>query len=127
MRHRKKSVKLGRTREHRRALFRNLLTSLILNGRIITTDAKAKELKRIADRVINLGKKGDLHSIRLAAREVIGPDALDVLFKDLPKKFSKRNSGFTRIVKIGNRKGDCAPMSLIEILPSEVGIPPQGK
>lgn len=117
MRHRKKECKLSRTKAHRKSLFRNLLTSLIINGSLMTTDAKAKELKSRADHLVNLAKKGTLHARKLAAMQLYGHQALKVLFNEFPARFRERESGYTRIVKIRNRKGDGALISLIEFLP----------
>lgn len=118
MRHNKKQIKLGRTAAHRRALFRNMLSSLFEHGSIITTDAKAKELKRRADVLIGFAKKGTLAARRQAARHLFGPSAVQVLFDRWGPSFEDRNSGFTRLVKIGNRQGDAAAMTLIELIGS---------
>ncbi|NOZ01660.1 MAG: 50S ribosomal protein L17 [Deltaproteobacteria bacterium] len=116
MRHNKKQIKLGRTSAHRRAMFRNMLSSLFENGSIITTDAKARELKRRADKLIGFAKKGTLSARREAARHLYGASALQVLFNQWGPSFDDRTSGFTRLVKIGPRKGDAAPMTLIELI-----------
>lgn len=120
MRHNVKKIKLSRTKAHRRALFRNLLSSLFLKGALITTDAKAKELKRRADRLVRLAKKGTLHARRLAAAELFGPQPLKALFEEWAPKFVDRETGFTRLVKVGRRYGDGAPLTLVELyLPEE--------
>lgn len=116
MRHNKRTLKLGRTAAHRRALFRNLLSSLFVHGYVTTTDVKAKEVKRRADILIGWARKGDLHHRRLAARQLFGADAVQQLFDHWGKSFPDRISGFTRSVKIGQRSGDGAPMSLVEII-----------
>jgi len=112
-------------------MFRNLVTSLFLKERILTTLAKAKELRRVAEKLITLGKRGDLAARRLAAeqlhttgkvvenRRVNEPEALRKLFGDLAPRFKDRQGGYTRIIKTGNRVGDCAPMAFIELLPDE--------
>ena len=116
MRHNRKQVKLGRTAAHRRALFRNLLSSLFEHGSIITTDAKAKELKRRADILIGWARVGDLHHRRMAARQLFGSVPLQALFDRWGKAFPDRISGFTRVVKLHQRQGDAALMSVIEII-----------
>lgn len=114
MRHRKTGRKLGRDSSHRQALFSNLLAALITYESITTTLAKAKELKRIADRMITFAKKGDLHARRLALRSVRNQAAVKRLFDKLGQRYTERNGGYTRIYKLGPRHGDCAPMALIE-------------
>jgi large subunit ribosomal protein L17 len=121
MRHNRKQVKLGRTASHRRALFRNLLSSLFEHGSIITTEAKAKELKRRADILIGWARKGDLHHRRLAAKDLFGAPALQALFDKWGKAFPDRISGFTRTVKIRQRQGDAALMCLVEIIGAHPG------
>lgn len=116
MRHNKKMVKLGRTAEHRRALFRNLLSSLFVHGSLITTDAKAKELKRRADRLIGWARQGTLAARRQAAAELFGPEPLKALFEHWGPMFRDRASGCTRLVKIGPRQGDGAGQTLIELI-----------
>lgn len=124
MRHNNKSVKLGRTAAHRKAMFRNLLSSLFEHGAITTTDAKAKEVKRRADILIGWARKGDLHHRRLAAGHVFGSYPLQRLFDHWGKAFPERISGFTRSVKIGYRHGDNAPLTLIEIIGANPGTVP---
>lgn len=121
MRHNNKSVKLGRTAAHRKALFRNLLSSLFEHGAITTTDAKAKEVKRRADILIGWARKGDLHHRRLAAKELFGALPLQRLFDHWGKVFPDRVSGFTRSVKIRQRAGDGAPVTLVEIIGNAPG------
>lgn len=116
MRHNKKQVKLGRTSAHRKAMFRNMLSSLFEHGTITTTDAKAKEVKRRADILIGWARTGDLHRRRLAAGELFGAFALQRLFDHWGKAFPNRISGFTRAVKLGQRQGDGAPLTIIEII-----------
>ncbi|MBP7382230.1 50S ribosomal protein L17 [Myxococcota bacterium] len=116
MRHNNKKAKLGKTASHRRAMFRNMLSSLFEHGTVTTTDAKAKELKRRADILIGVAREGGLHRRRQAAGELFGPYALQRLFDYWGKAFPERNSGFTRTVKIGPRQGDGAQMTLVEII-----------
>ena len=119
MRHLKAGRKFGRTSAHRKALFRNLVTALITRERIRTTLAKAKELRSKAEKTITLGKKGTLHARRLAFRTVQEKAALQKLFGPIAERFASRNGGYTRIIKIGNRKGDAAPMAFIELVEAE--------
>jgi len=116
VRHRKKGRQLSRTASHKKATMRNLATSLFAHERIETTTAKAKELRPYAERLITLARRGDVHSIRLAARKIQDRDVLGKLFNDIAPRFSERPGGYTRILKLGNRKGDAAEMSLIELV-----------
>lgn len=125
MRHLKAGRKFGRSSAHRKALFRNLVTALITRERIRTTLAKAKELRSKAEKTITLGKKGTLHARRLAFRTVQEKEALKKLFGPIAERFSSRNGGYTRIIKIGNRKGDAAPMAFIELVEAEVEKTPE--
>ena len=115
MRHQKTGRKLGRTSSHRKAMFRNLVTSLIEHEQIQTTDAKAKELRRFADRMVTLGKRGDLHARRQAAAYIRKRSVVTKLFGEVAERFKERPGGYTRIIKIGQRHGDAAKMSLIEL------------
>jgi large subunit ribosomal protein L17 len=119
MRHGKSGRKLGRTSSHRLAMFRNMVTSLLEHERIYTTDAKAKELRRWADWMITLGKRGDLHARRQALQVVRDKSVVHKLFTDLAQRYQARNGGYTRTVKVGFRVGDGAPLSLIELLTGE--------
>jgi large subunit ribosomal protein L17 len=116
MRHRKKGRKLSRTASHKRATMRNMAASLFRHGRIETTTAKAKELRPYAERLITLAKRGDLHARRLAATKIQDRQVLGALFDDIGPRYSERPGGYTRILKLGNRKGDAAEMSLIELV-----------
>ncbi|MBI4539281.1 MAG: 50S ribosomal protein L17 [Gemmatimonadetes bacterium] len=116
MRHRKKGRTLSRTASHRRALLRNLATALIRHERIETTTAKAKELRPFAERLITLAKRGDLHARRLAARRLGDREVLAKLFDDVGPRFASRPGGYTRILKLGARRGDAAEMALIELV-----------
>lgn len=115
MRHLKAGRKLNRTSAHRKALFRNLVTSLIEHEQVRTTDAKAKELRSIADHMITLGKRGTLHARRQAASYIRSGEAVKKLFDDVAGRFRERAGGYTRVVKLGHRHGDAAPMSVIEL------------
>lgn len=108
--------KLGRSSAHRKAMFRALVTSLIANEKIITTETKAKEARSLAEKVITLAKRGDLHSRRLAAEVITQPDVLKKLFETTAGRYSDRNGGYTRILKIGPRRGDAAPMVILELV-----------
>jgi large subunit ribosomal protein L17 len=115
MRHLKSGRKLNRNSPHRHAMFRNMVTSLLLHEHLHTTDAKAKELRRFAERIITLGKRGTLHARRQALSFVRSRQVVAKLFDDIAPRFSERPGGYTRITKIGIRRGDAAPMSLIEL------------
>ena len=119
MRHGKSGCKLNRTTSHRLAMFRNMVTSLLDHERIYTTDAKAKELRRWADRMITLGKRGDLHARRQALQVIRDKRVVHKLFTDLAQRYQARSGGYTRTVKVGFRVGDAAPMSLIELMTGE--------
>lgn len=121
MRHRKSGRKLGRDAAHRRSLMRNLVTALIEHERLQTTDAKAKELRSVADKLITLGKRGDLHARRQAAATIRDKDLVRKLFDVLGPRYAERQGGYTRIIKLGNRQGDAAPVSLIELVDAELG------
>src|ERR687883_1840763 len=114
MRHMKQGRKLGRTTAHRKALLRNLATALLDHERIITTEAKAKELRRVADKLVTLGKRGDLHSRRRALRVVRSNAVVRKLFDEVAPRFAARNGGYTRVLRLGYRPGDAAAMAVIE-------------
>lgn len=116
MRHRNSGRQLGRNSGHRRALFRNMVTSLLEHGSLQTTDAKAKELRRVVEKVITLGKRGDIHARRQAAAYVREPGVVAKLFGEIGPKFAGRPGGYTRIIKVGLRRGDAAPMSLLQLV-----------
>src|SRR5919109_1392669 len=118
MRHLKSGRKLSRNSSHRWALMRNLITSLLREEKIRTTDPKAKELRRWADRVITLGKQGSLHARRQALGIVQDKAVVRKLFDTIAPRFKDRPGGYTRIIKIGLRRGDAAPISLIELVAS---------
>lgn len=108
--------KLGRDSAHRKALFRSLVTALIANGKIETTDIKAKEARSLAEKTITLAKKGDLHSRRMAAAVITDPAVLQKLFNEVAGRYTERNGGYTRILKTGPRRGDAAPMVILELV-----------
>jgi large subunit ribosomal protein L17 len=116
MRHGVAGVKLNRSPAHRRALFRNLVTALLEREAIRTTDAKAKELRRWSDRMITLGKRGTLAARRRAARIITQPRVLKKLFDEIAPRFTDRQGGYTRVVKLGLRPGDAAAVSLVELV-----------
>ena len=116
MRHLKSGKKLNRNSSHRWALMRNLITALLRNEKIQTTDAKAKELRRWADRVITLGKEGTLHARRRALGIVQDKAVVKKLFDVIAPRFGNRAGGYTSIVKVGWRRGDAAPLSLIQLV-----------
>ena len=116
--------KLGRTTSHRKAMLRTMVTSLLKYEKIQTTDMKAKELKKVADKMITLGKRGDLHARRQAASYVRERDVVGKLFGEMSERYKDRAGGYTRIVKSGYRAGDNAPMSIIEFVRNaEAGKP----
>jgi large subunit ribosomal protein L17 len=116
MRHRKSGRKLGRTSSHREAMLRNMVTSLLKYEKITTTDAKAKELRKVAEKMITLGKRGDLHARRQALSFVRDREIVGKLFDELSARYRDWTGGYTRIVKMGNRAGDNAPVSIIEFI-----------
>ncbi len=116
MRHRKRGRQLGRNTKHRLALFRNLATSLMEHERIETTEAKAKELRGITDRLVTLGKQGTLHARRGALRVLQTKAAVSKLFDDIAKRFPDRHGGYTRIIKTRQRPGDAAKLVAIELV-----------
>jgi large subunit ribosomal protein L17 len=145
MRHRKAGVHLSRTSAHRQALFSNLVAALFYNERIRTTDAKAKETRRLAERTITwarrvgdiLGKKADrrttdesarvVHAVRMARRVVRDRGAVLKLFDELAPRYAGRHGGYTRIVKLSQRPGDAAPMSLLELVPEDSAAAPKSE
>ncbi len=118
MRHRHAGRALGRTSSHRKALIRNQITDLLRYERLVTTEAKAKELRPAAERVITLGKRGDLHARRQAAAVLTDRKILTRLFDELAPRYQNRPGGYTRITKLGPRRGDGAHMAQIELVES---------
>jgi large subunit ribosomal protein L17 len=119
MRHRKGGFKLGRNTSHRRALLRNLVTSIIINDRVHTTVTKAKATRPIVEKMITLGKNGTVHSRRQALAYLMTPESVDRLFSIVAPRYSTRPGGYSRIVRTGVRKGDASEMAYIELLGSE--------
>jgi large subunit ribosomal protein L17 len=119
--------KLGRTTSHRKAMLRTMVTSLLKYEKIQTTDMKAKELKKVADKMISLGKRGDLHARRQAAAYVRERDMVGKLFGEISERYKERAGGYTRIVKSGYRAGDNAPMSIIEFVQNAEAKKPKKK
>ena len=120
MRHGNNNRKLNRTHEHRKAMFANMVCSLIEHEQIQTTLPKAKELKRIVDKYITLGKNGSLHSRRLAISRLKQNSAVIKLFDTLATRYKKRNGGYTRVLKAGFRYGDAAPLAVIELVDRDI-------
>jgi len=116
MRHRKAGRHLKRNTGERKALFRNLISDLIRHERIETTEAKARAIKGDAEKMITLAKRGNLHSRRLALRTVSDPDLLKKLFDEVAPRYKERPGGYTRLVKLGPRHGDAAPMVVLELV-----------
>jgi len=116
MRHLKSGRKLNRTASHRKAMLSNLAVSLLDKERVTTTIAKAKEVRRVVERLITYGKKGTLHAIRLAARRINNKDVLKKLFEDIAPGYKDREGGYTRVIKLKYRKGDSAEMAIIELV-----------
>jgi len=119
MHHGKTGSKLGRTSSHKEAMLSNMVTSVIKHERIRTTDMKAKELRKIADKMITLGKRGSLHARRQALAVVRDETLVGKLFGELTERYRDREGGYTRIVKAGYRFGDNAPVSILEFIPDE--------
>ncbi|QMV19209.1 50S ribosomal protein L17 [Granulicella sp. 5B5] len=119
MRHRNGGFKLGRNTSHRRALLRNLVTSIILNDRCHTTITKAKATRPIVEKMITLGKNGSVHARRQALAYLMTPESVDRLFKIVAPRYADRNGGYSRIVRTGVRKGDSSEMAFIELLGAE--------
>ncbi|MFO8058814.1 MAG: 50S ribosomal protein L17 [bacterium] len=116
MKHAVKTRRFGKTESHRNMMFRNLVTSLIKHGRVETTLAKAKELRSWGDKMITLGKRGDLHARRQALAVITEKEVVKKLFDEIAPLYQDRQGGYTRIVKLGHRTGDAAPMAVIELV-----------
>ena len=108
--------KLGRTSAHRKAMLRNLVTDLLREGRITTTITRAKETRRMAEKMITLGKRGDLHARRQALAYIYDEDVVTKLFDNIAPKYAERSGGYTRILKLGQRRGDTAEMVFLELV-----------
>lgn len=109
-------AKLGRTSSHRRALLRHLATQVIDHGQVTTTESKAKAVQPVVDKMISLGKRGDLHARRQAAAYLTDKDVVTKLFNEIAPNYAERNGGYTRVVKLGPRRGDAAPMAVIALV-----------
>jgi len=127
MRHLKAGRKLGRSSSHRSSLYRNLVAELMTHDRIRTTDEKAKEVRRFADRMVTLGKDGTLAARRRAIAFIRDRKAVKRLFDDVAKRFADRHGGYTRIVKLGVRRGDAASLSMIELTGTSEEVVPAKK
>ncbi|MBS4031658.1 MAG: 50S ribosomal protein L17 [Clostridiales bacterium] len=108
--------KFGRRSAHRRSMLRNLVTSVILAEKIETTEAKAKQIRSITDKMVTLGKRGDLHARRQALAYLLDENAVTKLFEEIAPRYEERQGGYTRILKIGPRRGDAAPMAILELV-----------
>jgi large subunit ribosomal protein L17 len=116
MRHRKARQKLGMGTSHREAMLRNMVTSLLEHESIVTTDARAKALRIVADKMITLGKRGDLHARREALRVIRSKEVAKILFDDIAPRYANRDGGYVRVIKKGFRAGDAAAMSIVELV-----------
>ena len=125
MRHNKAGRTLGRNSSHRRAMMRNMVTSLLEHDRITTTDARAKELRKLADKMITLGKKGDLHARRQALQVIQDKKVVAKLFERIAPRYQDRPGGYTRILKLGSRAGDNASLAMIELVEEEFTARPR--
>ncbi|OHC74579.1 MAG: 50S ribosomal protein L17 [Rhodospirillales bacterium RIFCSPLOWO2_12_FULL_58_28] len=121
MRHRLSGRKLNRTSSHRKAMFSNMAVALLSHEQIETTLPKARELRRFADKMITLGKRGTLHAKRQALSNLQDKLLVGKLFGALAERYKERNGGYTRVLKAGNRHGDCAPMAIIELVDRDLG------
>lgn len=108
--------KLGRTTDHRMSMLRTLVTSFLDNGKIVTTVTRAKETKALAEKMITLGKENTLHSRRQALSFITSEDVVTKLFSEIAPKYAERNGGYTRIIKMDPRRGDAAPMAILELV-----------
>ena len=123
MRHKKVGKRLGRTTSHRQAMTRNMVTSLLDHERIVTTVVKAKEIRRVAEKMITLAKRGDLHARRQAFSFIQDKKVVSKLFSKLREDYLERNGGYTRIIRTGSRIGDAAPMAILELVNfTEAGV-----
>ncbi len=125
MRHRKSGRKLGRNTSHRKAMMRNMVTSLFDHEKIKTTDVRAKELRKIAEKLITLAKRGDLHARRQVMQVVMDRKVATKLFERIAPRYLERSGGYTRIIKLGHRSGDNAALSLIELVEEEFTAKPK--
>ncbi len=119
MRHRVDTFKIGRSSAHRRAMLANMVSSLFMNGKIQTTVVKAKAASSFAERLITLGKKGDLHHRRIAVARMRDKGAVKLLFDEIAPRYAGRNGGYTQIFKLGARRGDAAELCILQLVPEE--------
>ena len=119
MRHKKAGYKLGRTTSHRRAMMRNMVTSLFEHERVVTTEIRAKAVKPLVEKMITLAKRGDLHARRQALSFITKKSITHKLFEEIKDRYMDRTGGYTSIVKVGPRRGDCAPMAVLELVKPE--------
>jgi large subunit ribosomal protein L17 len=122
MRHKVATFKIGRSGAHRRAMLANMVSSLYEHGQIETTLVKAKEARRFAERLITIGKKGDLHNIRLAVARLRNKEMVRKLFTEIAPSYEGRNGGYTRIIKLGKRRGDAAEMCILQLVEANVTV-----
>jgi len=122
MRHKVHTFKIGRSSAHRKAMLANMVSSLIEHGQIKTTITKAKEARRVADKMVTLGKKGDLHRRRLAVSKLRDKTAVKKLFDEIAPQYAQRNGGYTRIIKLSRRLGDAAEMCLLQFVESDDAV-----
>jgi large subunit ribosomal protein L17 len=127
MRHRKSGKRLGRNTSHRKAMMRNMVTSFFNCEKITTTDARAKELRKLVEKLITLARRGDLHSRRLALQFVRDTKTVAKLFETIAPRYNDRPGGYTRIIKLGHRAGDNASLSMIELVEEEFTAKPKQK
>jgi large subunit ribosomal protein L17 len=127
MRHRKSGKKLGRNTSHRKAMMRNMVTSFFDCEKITTTDARAKELRKMAEKLITMARRGDLHSRRLVMQVVRDKQTVAKLFETIAPRYADRPGGYTRIIKLGHRAGDNASLSMIELVEEEMTAKPKKK
>jgi len=127
MRHQKARKRMGSSSSHRKAILRNMVTSLFKHGQVETTDAKAKQLKPVAEKMITLAKRGDLHARRQALSFIREKAVTHRLFDEIKDRYTDRPGGYIRIVKKGIRKGDAAPVSIVQLLPAEEGGKKKGR
>jgi len=120
IRHNNAGRRLGRKTSHREAMFRNMVTSLLAHEKITTTDGKAKEIRTFTEKMITLGKRGDLHAMRQAASFIREKSVVTKLFSVIAPRYKERQGGYTRIIKLGMRQGDTAPVSVIELVEEEM-------
>lgn len=124
MRHRKHTFKIGRSGAHRKAMIANMVSSVFYHGQVQTTLVKAKEVRRFVDKLITLGKKGGLHERRQAIAKIRDIDAVKILFDEIAPKYADRPGGYTRIIKLGQRRGDAAEMCILQLVEAEVTTAP---